>query len=201
MDVKGLKISDILDMSWEDINKMSASDLKKVTSRLVSAANKRVRRLEMTPTGKSSFAYQTIEERGRMFSVRGKNTNQLKNEFKNVTRFMRYKTSTVSGWKKYRTKMEKNVSDTTYGESQTWSEKTWSKFWKVYRRSEEQHGGSYKKGDSDKIQKKLYQIFATSDKRHSVDYFSDILEEKYDELYEEDNEDIDDMFETDEVEI
>lgn len=184
MKIKGLTISDILDMDWETINKMSASDLRAVTSRLVSASNKRIRRLEKTPTGTSSFAYQSVEERGRMFSVKGKSVNQLKNEFKIASNFLRFKTSTVKGWKKYRSKMEKSVSDATYGESQTWSEKTWSKLWKVYRRTEELHGGSFKKGDSDKIQKKLYSIFADSDKRRSVDYFSDKLEDKYNELYE-----------------
>ena len=202
MKIKGLTIEKILEMPWEEINKLTKEDLKQITSRLVSAANKRIRRLEKIPTGKSSFAYQKIEERGRLFSVRGKNVNELKNEFKNVSNFMRYKTSTVRGWKQYRSKMESRVSDVTYGESQQWSEKTWSKFWKVYRKSEELHGGSYGKGDSDKIQKKLYQIFESSDKRRSADYFADKLEDKYIEMYESKNEEDDeDYFETDEIEI
>ena len=54
----------------------------------------------------------------------------------------------------------------------------------------------------DKIQKKLYQIFESSDKRRSADYFADKLEDKYIEMYESENEeDVEDYFETDEVEI
>ena len=188
MNVKGLKISDILKMDWEQINKLSTRDLKQVTSRLVSASNKRIRALEKTPRGKYSYAYKTVEERGRKFSVRGKNVGQVKQEFKLTKRFLEMKTSTTKGWKETRTEMEQRVSNFTYGESQTWAERTWEKYWEVYRKSEEKNGGSYQKGDSDRIQQKLYEIFTSHDKRRSADYFSEILDEKYEEIYEEEQE-------------
>lgn len=195
MNVKGLKLDTILNMDWEQLNSLSESEMKQITSRLVSASNKRIRRLEQTTMGTSSFAYQKVESRGKKFSVRGKNLNQVKQEFKLAKQFLQYKTSTVSGWKKYRSKMEKRVSGETYGESQQWKDATWKKFWKVYRRFEETNGGTFKKGDSDRIQQMLHEIFTDEDKRHSVDYFSDILDDKYNELYEEETEDdIDDYF-------
>lgn len=195
MNVKGLKLDTILNMDWEQLNSLSESEMKQITSRLVSASNKRIRRLEQTTMGTSSFAYQKVESRGKKFSVRGKNLNQVKQEFKLAKQFLQYKTSTVSGWKKYRSKMEKRVSGETYGESQQWKDATWKKFWKVYRRFEETNGGTFKKGDSDRIQQMLHEIFTDEDKRHSVDYFSDVLDEKYNELYEEETEDdIDDYF-------
>ena len=195
MNVKGLKLDTILNMDWEQLNSLSESEMKQITSRLVSASNKRIRRLEQTTMGTSSFAYQKVESRGKKFSVRGKNLNQVKQEFKLAKQFLQYKTSTVSGWKKYRSKMEKRVSGETYGESQQWKDATWKKFWKVYRRFEETNGGTFKKGDSDRIQQMLHEIFTDEDKRHSIDYFSDVLDEKYNELYEEETEDdIDDYF-------
>ena len=195
MNVKGLKLDTILNMDWEQLNSLSESEMKQITSRLVSASNKRIRRLEQTTMGTSSFAYQKVESRGKKFSVRGKNLNQVKQEFKLAKQFLQYKTSTVSGWKKYRSKMEKRVSGETFGESQQWKDATWKKFWKVYRRFEETNGGTFKKGDSDRIQQMLHEIFTDEDKRHSVDYFSDILDEKYNDLYEEETEDdIDDYF-------
>lgn len=195
MNVKGLKLDTILNMDWEQLNSLSESEMKQITSRLVSASNKRIKRLEKTTMGTSSFAYQKVESRGKKFSVRGKNLNQVKQEFKLAKQFLQYKTSTVSGWKKYRSKMEKRVSGETYGESQQWKDATWKKFWKVYRRFEETNGGTFKKGDSDRIQQMLHEIFTGEDKRHSVDYFSDILDDKYNELYEEETEDdIDDYF-------
>lgn len=195
MNVKGLKLDTILNMDWEQLNSLSESEMKQITSRLVSASNKRIRRLEQTTMGTSSFAYQKVESRGKKFSVRGKNLNQVKQEFKLAKQFLQYKTSTVGGWKKYRSKMEKRVSGETFGESQQWKDATWKKFWKVYRRFEETNGGTFKKGDSDRIQQMLHEIFTDEDKRHSVDYFSDILDEKYNDLYEEETEDdIDDYF-------
>lgn len=196
MNVKGLKVEDILNMDWDSLNRLSNKEIKQLTSRLVSASNKRIRRLEQSATGESSFAYQTVKERGRLFSVKGKNTNQVKQEFKLAKQFLQYKTSTVTGWNKYRKKMEQRVSGATGGESQEWSGKTWNKFWKVYRRFEEEYGGTFKKGDSERIQQMLHEIFSREDKRHSVDYYADILEDKYEEMYEEDieDEDIDDYF-------
>ena len=182
-------------MDWEQLNNLTESEMKQITSRLVSASNKRIKRLEQTTMGTSSFAYQKVESRGKKFSVRGKNLNQVKQEFKLAKQFLQYKTSTVSGWKKYRSKMEQRVSGETYGESQQWKDATWKKFWKVYRRFEETNGGTFKKGDSDRIQQMLHEIFTNEDKRHSVDYFSDVLDEKYNDLYEEETEDdIDDYF-------
>lgn len=197
MNIKGLKISDILKMDWEQINKLPERDLKQLTSRLVSASNKRIRALEKTKLGKSSFAYQTVEERGRKFSVRGKNVGQTKQEFKLAKRFLEMKTSTTKGWKKYRESVEQRTASATEGESLDWSGRTWSKYWKVYRRFEEEHGGTFKKGDSDRIQQMLRSIMESNDKRKSADSFQRMIEDEYEDMYEseEDEEDIDDYFE------
>lgn len=195
MDVKGLSINDIMNLSWERLNKLSEKELKQVTSRLVSASNKRLRRLENTTRGKSSFAYQTVENRGRKFSVRGKDVNQTKQEFKLAKQFLGYKTSTVKGWKAYRESVEQRTGYATEGESLNWSNRTWSKYWKVYRRFEETHGGTYKRGDSDRIQKMLTEIMDSNDKRKSADTFQQMIEDEYNDMYESDNEeDIDDYF-------
>lgn len=198
MNVKGLSIQNIMEMSWDEINQLSAKDLKSVTSRLVSASNKRIKRLASAKTGKSSFAYQTVEERGRKFSVRGKDTNALRQEFKLSKNFLNMKTSTVKGWKKYRANVEERTGYATSGESLEWSDRTWSKYWKVYRRFEETHGGTFKKGDSDRIQQMLTEIMQSNDKRRSADTFSQMIEDEYADIYESEDEedfDIDDAFE------
>ena len=46
MNVKGLSIKDILNIDLDAFNNLSESDLRKITSRLVSASNKRIRRLK-----------------------------------------------------------------------------------------------------------------------------------------------------------
>ena len=197
MQIKGLKITDIMNMSWDDLNSLSGADLRKITGRLVSASNKRIRRLEQTSRGKSSFAYQKVEERGRKFSTRGLNTNQVRTEFANARRFLKMKTSTVKGWNEYRSSVEERLTKTLDVDELGWSEKTESKFWKVYRRFEEQHGGKFKKGDSDQIQQMLTEMFESSDKRRSVDYFTERIDELYSDYYEqeqEEHEDVSDVF-------
>lgn len=189
MDVKGLKISDIISMSWDDLNSLSGKDLKAVTSRLVSASNKRIKRLQNSPRGTSSFAYQTVAERGRKFSVRGLNTNEVRTEFANARRFLNMKTSTLKGWKEYREDMNQRLTEALDIEELKWSETTESKFWKVYRRFEETHGGKFKKGDSDRIQQMLTEMFESSDKRRSADYFTKRVDELWKEYYEEEQED------------
>lgn len=182
MDVKGLSINDIMNLSWERLNKLSEKELKQVTSRLVSASNKRLRRLEHTTRGKSSFAYQTVKDRGRDFSVRGKNINQTKQEFKLAKQFLNYKTSTVKGWKVYRENVEERTGYATEGESLNWSERTWKKYWLVYRRFTETYGGTYRRGDSNRIQKMLTEIMESNDKRRKADTFQEMIEDKYKEI-------------------
>ena len=107
------------------------------------------------------------------------------------------KTSTVKGWKKYREQLEERTASATSGESMDWSDNTWSKYWKVYRRFEEQHGGTFKKGDSDRIQRMLRSIMESSDKRKSADSFQRMIEDEYNDMYESDDydEDGEDYFE------
>ena len=197
MNIKGLKISDIMNISWEKLNSLNLEDMRQLTGRLVSASNKRIRRLSAAKRGASSFAYQYIEERGKTFSTRGKDINQLRTEFKTAKQFLSMKTSTIKGWNKYRKEMEQRTGYITDDESKEWSDSTWKKYWKVYRRFSETHGGTYKKGDSDRIQQILMEIMNSNDKRKSADSFQKMIEEEYTEMYENnfsDTSDITDFF-------
>lgn len=200
MNIKGLKISDIMDLSWEKLNSLNLEDMRQLTGRLVSASNKRIRRLTAAKRGTSSFAYQYIEERGKTFSTRGKDINQLRTEFKTAKQFLSMKTSTIKGWNKYRKEMEQRTGYATSGESVEWSESTWKKYWKVYRRFSEVHGGTYKKGDSDRIQQMLTEIMNSNDKRKSADSFQKMIEDEYTDMYESDMDkdtDLSDVFDID----
>lgn len=198
MNIKGLSIEDIMNMDWDRLKGLSDTEMRTLTSRLVSASNKRIRRLEKTSRGKSSLAYQSVESRGRNFSVRNKTPNQVKQEFRLAKQFLSMKTSTVKGWKKYRKQVEERTGYATSGESVNWSERTWSKYWKVFRRFEEEHGGTFKKGDSDRILQMLTEIMNSNDKRKSADSFQQMIEDEYDDMYESDeDDDIDDFFDLD----
>ena len=108
MNVKGLSIQDIIDMDWRDINKLNERELRELSMRLNSAANKRLRRLEKSGMDEWSPAYSHIKKSGGDFSVKGKDTKvAIKNEIQRASDFLRSKTSTDKGTKEYR----ENVSD------------------------------------------------------------------------------------------
>ena len=108
MDVKGLSIQDIIDMDWRDINRLNEKELRELSMRLNSAANKRLRRLEKSGMDEWSPAYSHIKKSGGDFSVKGKDTKvAIKNEIQRASDFLRAKTSTDKGTKEYR----ENVSD------------------------------------------------------------------------------------------
>lgn len=194
--VSGLSVKDILSMRPEELLTLNKKNLSSIASRLVSASNKRIRRLAQTEEGQLSPAYQTYAKRGRQFSIKGKNVNQIRNEIKNMEHFLNLKTSTVSGWNKVRKEAEKRIGKMTKAQSK--------KFWKTYHRLEEEEGGALAIiGDSDKIQKTLHSE-VTSHKRISVDELTNKMMERLDEMYEEqmlddliDAEDEDDIFSID----
>ena len=107
MDVKGLSIQDIIDMDWRDINRLSEGELKQLSMRLNSAANKRLRRLEQSGQSKWSPAYAHIKKSGGDFTVKGKDTKTaIKNEIQRATDFLNAKTSTAAGSKEYKENVE-----------------------------------------------------------------------------------------------
>ena len=64
MDVKGLSIQDIIDMDWRDINRLNEKELRELSMRLNSAANKRLRRLEKSGQSEWSSAYAHVKKSG-----------------------------------------------------------------------------------------------------------------------------------------
>ena len=198
MNVKGLSIQDVMNIGWDEINKLNPKDLKQLTSRLVSASNKRIRALQKADAQKVmfSFALQKSEKMGRQFSIRGKDVNQIKQEFRLMKDFLSMQTSTVKGAKSYTRSVMERTGQYTEGESLNWSNRTWKKYWKTYRMFDETHHGTYKKGDSDRIQQMLTEIMDSGDKRLSSHTFEERLEDAYNRLYEEQQEmdDIDSYF-------
>lgn len=77
-------------------------------NRLVSMANKRVRRLESNNLTNSP-AYQQYIATGGKFSVKGKSINQLQAEIARMQRFIENKTSTVRGYNNVLKDMARNT--------------------------------------------------------------------------------------------
>lgn len=110
-DVTGLTIDEIMDIDLDTFNKLSARELKVVTSRLVSASNKRIRGFEKK--GIVSPAMRSLGTRTR-FSVRfpkgTKNvTNKVRQEFARARSFLTAKTSTIKGYRQYEKQVREDI--------------------------------------------------------------------------------------------
>lgn len=102
-----MKVKEILNLSDIQINKMSRRELAQVTSILASAGNKRIARIEKA--GVTSPAVASVKSHDGRFSVKGKNTNQLRGEFARARNFMQNTTSTVRGAKASAKNIEKKL--------------------------------------------------------------------------------------------
>lgn len=181
INVTGLSVEDIINM---DVNTLGEKDLRAVATRLVSASNKRIRRLEKAVGGKFSPAYARIERQGRMFSVKGKDISALRAEMAQMRSFLKLKTSTVKGWKKVRkyisARFGGRINDTQMNE-----------FWSIYRKLEESMGGSIGSiFDSDKVQKMLYDEVTSEDSEDDIiEKMIQRMDEEYEDIMKEESED------------
>ena len=176
-------------MSPVQYKKAHRSNLAEITSRFVSTANRRIKKLASSKIGQTSPAYQRAKAMSKsgLFSVKGKGWNDLRNTIKETKQFLESKTSTVKGWREIRTNIEADIG----GELNTAFKSR--KFWEAYRRLSEAHGGlmarkgSKSRLSSERVQQLLYNTITS--KKHGVDWRSrvdriveeadDLLDSKY----------------------
>ena len=101
---------EILEMSFDDLNKLKFSDLKELTKRLSKTANTRIRtivdRYEKTP------AIQGLIQSGGKFGVGdAKTLNQMRREFARVRNFLMDETTTVWVVEKWKTNSIAQLAD------------------------------------------------------------------------------------------
>ena len=210
IDLTGISTRDLLTMDEERLMDLTRSQFRgmkltkrefqqtyrrafaNITSRLVSTANKRIKRLAKTKIGRTAPAYISYKKH-KKFSVRGKNYNELRNMFKLSKQFLRMKTSTIGGWEEVRKRTEELFGDMNTHEI--------GKFWKLYKELEETNGGFVSKGhatrlSSDEIQKMLHQEMMKG-KNNNFEDVVGRMQKRIDDIYEEEQEEsqYDDYFE------
>jgi len=104
MYVKGKSVTELLDMNPD---KMSADVLRQVVSRIASAGNKRLKRLDQA--GVKSRAADVVKESGGKFSVKGKTEDELRAEFMREKNFFERKTSSLRGIKQIQKETAKTL--------------------------------------------------------------------------------------------
>ena len=117
IDVTGLSIKEIMNIDLDTFNRLGQKDLRAITSRLVSAGNKRIRRLE--ERGINSPAYMGLGSDARLSIDFGKGikgsqlTSKLRQEFSRARSFLSASTSTIKGYQQYQTKLRETFEEKT----------------------------------------------------------------------------------------
>lgn len=110
LNVEGLSVQDILNIDYDTIVMMDERNIKKLANRLVSVSNKRIRRLANSQLGQKSPSYKNYLNRGKSFSIRGKDRNETLSEYSQMVDFLKQKTSTIKGWREVRNKVLDDIN-------------------------------------------------------------------------------------------
>lgn len=173
--VSGLTISDVINMDSDVFNKLSEKNLRKVTGRLVSAANKRLRSFEIA--GERSPATRQVEKSGGKFSTRGKNLNELRAEFVRAKGFLEARTSTRKGWNAVKRETMKALKGHGVDVNSNQFDSMWESYEKLKELSPEVQNKNLK-------YKVLYDITnMMNDKDASPEDIAFELESKLDDIY------------------
>lgn len=169
----------ILAMDEKQWLQLSEQEMRKATKILVDVAAKRVKRLEQQiPKLGASPALATVD-RGGKFTTKGKNLNQLRQEFMRVKGFLKNYESTVKGFKK----IKKQTAEKLKKGGVIISPENESRMWNIYRKYAELDNRM--NGDKDFKYNILREIAEYIDDDLGDDTITEKLEAKYHADYEE----------------
>lgn len=150
-----MTIETLLNMSPQDIDRMDKQSLSKVVVQLKSSANKRLARIQSLGNEMEDIpAYRQFKKAHsyaeKFESVKGKTAEELRTMYGELQEFLNYKTSTVSGWKKYQGKIYKAINTKLTGDEAT-------AFWEDYNKFIESNLTLFAQYGSKQIQRMIYQ--------------------------------------------
>lgn len=175
--VSGMSVQDILNMDNATFNKLTASEMRKVVGRLVSAGNKRLRSFERA--GESSPATRHVAKSGGVFSTKGKDLNALRAEYTRAKNFLQAKTGTRKGW----TKTKRETIEGLRKQGVEMSEKQFDKVWKAYEDLKELSPEVANRGLKYSVLKEVADM--VTDESKSADEIATALHENLSQIYEE----------------
>lgn len=129
------RLSTVKDYTLSKIMSMSRRDLAKATSVLTQASNKRLAR--MKKQGITTPATEYIKKHGGRFSTKGKDVQQLREEFQRAKGFLESETSTIKGYRAWESKIAETLRTNAGIDYNALTEREKRKFWKAYSKLEE----------------------------------------------------------------
>ena len=118
--LKGLSTKNILKM---DVYKFNAPTLRAVLNRLISSANKRIRRLESKAPHSPAIRNRKDNFKFSLKGVGKEDRNKMESIMKEVKSFLEAPTSTIKGFKEYRSNVERTIGtfDSIEQENEFWN--------------------------------------------------------------------------------
>ena len=175
--VSGMSVQDILNMDNSTFNKLTASEMRKVVGRLVSAGNKRLRSFERV--GESSPATRHVARTGGAFSTKGKDLNALRSEYMRAKNFLQAKTGTRKGW----AKTKRETIEGLRKQGVEMSENLFNDVWQAYEDLKELSPEVATRGLKYSVLKAVVDMVTGENK--SADEIATALHENLSRIYEE----------------
>lgn len=129
------KLSEIREYSLSKVMSMSRRELAKATSTLAQAGNKRLKRFQEKNITTPATEY--IKKHGGRFSTKGKDLEQLREEFQRAKDFLSKETSTIKGFRSWENKIVDTLKTNAGIDYNALTERQKRKFWKAYSKLEE----------------------------------------------------------------
>lgn len=108
----GLKVDEIIKMPLSKYSEYTEKQQKEIASRLISAANKRIKKFEVK--GETSPALRKLNESGGKLSVKGKSGDEIINEFIRARDFLKNRFSKISEYNKVIKKLSNAIDSSQY---------------------------------------------------------------------------------------
>jgi len=191
MNVKGLKITDIMDIDLDAFNRLTESELRHLTSRLVSAGNKRIRRLKAKDINSPALqglgremAFSTKLPKG---TSRQQRVNRLRAEFSRARSFLTSETSTVSGYKAFAERTKERIASELGMDARTLGERLdLNRLFDILHKAQEKGIISSYRGSQGSIQARaIIADFLVEDPNMDEEELMARLEREADRMYEE----------------
>lgn len=145
IDPSGLSWQDVIELDPTHIRGISQKSLAKLTSRLVSAYNKRAKRLEQSGLAEASPAYRGLMKEGKTrLSVKGKSYNDLMSTYADAKRLLtERKTFSIGGTKELIEKTAERIGHKFENQNES------HQFWEAIDKLKEKNIGNDKRTSTD----------------------------------------------------
>ena len=192
IDVTGLSIKDIMNIDLDTFNRLGEKDLRAITSRLVSASNKRIRRMKESGlyspavTGLGTDVYFSVKLPSNVDVTQ--RINKLRSEFARSRSFLTKTTSTIGGVRRYQKKQDEEIEKIA-GKKLTKKEKesVYSVLHKAQERGDVDAPGTQGSKQARDYLLSIYRKANRYMREEKKNIKNEILDELIMDLYEEEN--------------